>query len=207
MTANFAVLAADPPWSFGDKLPGAARGAEKNYSVMSVEDMCRLQLPELAPDAYLFLWRVSSQVEEAYRVVRAWGFVPKSEIVWEKLTPSGKPWFGMGRHVRASHETAIVAVRGRPKPISRSIRSRFAAPVPTRPRPAITPATRGAWKTGHYVHSAKPEAFYDLIEQLAAGPYCELFARRQRPGWTCLGDQMPSSPVVIGVEEPAACSS
>lgn len=168
---SFAVLTADPPWSFGDKLPGASRGAEKNYRVMSVEDICKLSLPQLAPDCYLFLWRVSSQVEEAYRVVRAWGFVPKSEIVWEKLTASGKPWFGMGRHVRASHETAIVAVRGRPKPISRSVRSRFAA-------------VAGA-------HSAKPEAFYDLIETLAAGPYVELFARRQRPGWTCISDEMP----------------
>lgn len=44
----------------------------------------------LADDALLFLWRVSSQVEEAYRVVRAWGFAAKSEIVWVK-TSGGKP--------------------------------------------------------------------------------------------------------------------
>lgn len=103
----------------------------------------------------------------------------------------GLPWFGMGRHVRASHETAIVAVRGKPKPISRSVRSRFSAPVPLRGAPLITAETRGAWRTGLVAHSAKPEAFYDLVETLAAGPYVELFARRQRPGWTCLGDQMP----------------
>jgi|SRR6185369_11725170 len=174
---SFRVLVADPPWPFGDKLPGNSRGAEKNYRVMSIYDICRLELPPLADDAYLFLWRVSSQVEEAYRVVREWGFTPKSEIVWEKLTAGGKPWFGMGRHVRASHETAILAVRGRPKPTSRSVRSRFAAPA-------------GA-------HSAKPEAFYDLIEQLAEGPYCELFARRQRPGWTCIGDQMPEPQTLL----------
>lgn len=165
------VLCADPPWSFGDKLPGASRGAEKNYRVLTLDEIKRFELPPIADDAYLFMWRVSSQVEEAYEVVRAWGFVPKSEIVWEKLTASGKPWFGMGRHVRASHETAIVAVRGKPKPRSRSVRSRFAA-VAGR-------------------HSEKPEAFYDLIEQLAEGPYVELFARRARPGWTCLGDQCP----------------
>ncbi len=169
---SFRVLCADPPWSFGDKLPGASRGAEKNYAVLSIDDICRFELPPLADDAYLFMWRVSSQVEEAYRVVRAWGFVPKSEIVWEKLTSGLLPWFGMGRHVRASHETAILAVRGRPKPKSRSIRSRFAAPAGR--------------------HSEKPEAFYDLIEQLADGPYVELFARRQRPGWTCLGNEIPA---------------
>lgn len=169
---SFRVLCADPPWSFGDKLPGATRGAANNYDVLTIDDICQFELPPLETDAYLFLWRVSSQVEEAYRVCRAWGFVPKSEIVWQKLTTNGKPWFGMGRHVRASHETAIVAVRGRPKPISRSIRSTFSA---------------AAGK-----HSEKPEAFYDLIEQLALGPYVELFARRERPGWVCLGNEMPA---------------
>lgn len=166
----FRVLCADPPWSFGDKLPGASRGAEKNYDVMAVEEICAFTLPPLEPDAYLFMWRVASQVEEAYRVVRAWGFAPKSEIVWRKMTSGGKPWFGMGRHVRAAHETAIVAVRGRPRRLSASERSVFEA-------------TAGR-------HSEKPEAFYDIIERLAPGPYVELFARRQRAGWTCLGNEL-----------------
>lgn len=166
---SYRVVVADPAWSFGDKLPGASRGAAKNYRVLSVDDICGFELPPLEPDAWLFLWRVSSQVEEAYRVVRAWGFVPKSEIVWEKLTSGGKAHFGMGRYVRASHESCIVAVRGRVKPLSRSVRSRFAAPVGR--------------------HSQKPEAFFDIVESLSAGPYVELFARRQRPGWTCYGDE------------------
>ena len=168
---RYRVLCADPPWSFGDKLPGASRGAERNYGVMSIDDLCAFEIPAMEPDAYLFMWRVASQVEEAYRVVRTWGFVPKTEIVWRKLTSRGKPWFGMGRTVRASHETAIVAVRGRPQPLGHSERSVFEATVGR--------------------HSAKPEEFYDLVERMCAGPYVELFARRQRPGWTCLGNQVP----------------
>lgn len=168
---SYRCVVADPPWSFGDKLPGASRGAEKNYRVMSVEDICRLVLPPINGNAYLFLWRVSSQVEEAYRVVRAWGFVPKSEIVWQKLTANGKPWFGMGRHVRASHETCIVAVRGRPTRLNASTRSTFEAVVGQ--------------------HSTKPPAFFALVEALCPGPRLELFARADRPGWTCIGDQAP----------------
>ena len=167
MATPFKVICADCPWSFGDKLPGKSRGAEKNYAVMSIEDICNFPLPPIADDAYLFMWRVSSQVEEAYRVVRAWGFVPKSEIIWRKLTSNGNPWFGMGRSVRASHETCIIATRGRPVRKSASVRSVFDASVGR--------------------HSAKPEVFYDLVEQLSDGPYVELFARRQRPGWTCIG--------------------
>jgi len=166
------VLVADPPWAFNDRLPGPSRGAAKNYAVMTVDDICAFAVPPVADDAWLFLWRVSSQVEEAYRVVRAWGFTAKSEIVWEKVTATGKPHFGMGRYVRASHETCIVAVRGRVQPADRAVRSRFAAPV--------------------RAHSEKPGVFYSLVERLSAGPYVELFSRRRRPGWTCLGDQIPA---------------
>ena len=167
--APFRVLCADPPWRHSDKLPGKKRGAGKNYKTMSVEEICAVQLPPLADDAYLFLWRVSSMVEEAYRVVRAWGFVPKSEVVWEKTTKTGLPWFGMGRHVRAAHETVIVATRGRAKPVNRNVRSRFSASVGS--------------------HSEKPEFFYqEVVNRLARGPYVEIFARRQRVGWTTIGD-------------------
>jgi N6-adenosine-specific RNA methylase IME4 len=43
-------------------------------------------------------------------------------------------------------------------------------------------------------HSEKPEELQDAIERAYPGRrYLELFARRQRPGWTCWGDQMPSA--------------
>ncbi len=170
------VIAWDPPWQPKDKLPGPARGAGRNYQTMSVEEICRYPLPQLHPDALMFLWRLSAMQEEALQVVRAKGFRPVSEVVWDKLTKHGEPWFGMGRYVRASHETAIIAVRGRPRIASRSVRSRFDASVPTDAR-------------GRYIHSAKPEYFYRLIvERLSPGPYLELFARRRRTGWTCRGD-------------------
>lgn len=168
------VLCADPPWKFRDKLPGPGRGADKHYPTLTVEELCAFQLPPLADDCHLFLWRVSSMVEEAYRVVRAWGFVPKSEIVWLKRTVDSKRHFGMGRHVRAEHETAIIAVRGRPKVIDRSVRSTFEA-------------------VAERVHSRKPEEFYDLVERLCPGPYAELFARRHRVGWACLGNELSES--------------
>lgn len=171
-SVRFACVVADPPWSFGDKLPGPGRGAAKHYAVTDAADMERWQLPAISDDAYLFLWRVSSQVEEAYRLVRAWGFAPKTEIVWIKRTVHGKRWFGMGRTLRGEHESAIVATRGRPQPLSRSIRSTFQAVVPDGK------------------HSAKPDEFFALVEALTPGPRIELFARRERPGWTCVGDEL-----------------
>src|SRR5689334_4809733 len=111
---RFKILVADPPWAHRDPLPGSGRGAAKHYRVLTLDEICAFPLPPLADDALLILWRVASMGEEAYRVCRAWGFVPKSELVWKKLTRGGKRWFGMGRYVRCEHETAVVALRGRP---------------------------------------------------------------------------------------------
>lgn len=168
----FYAASSDPPWKPEDALSGT-RGAGRNYRTMSVPEIIEFHrqhlLPVLAPNAYVFIWRLSSMVEEGYQVGRALGLVPKSEVVWDKVTRTGKPWFGMGRHVRASHETAILFVRGAPRPLGHDVRSRFSANV-------------GG-------HSEKPEFFYrNVVERLCRGPYLELFSRRAREGWTCLGD-------------------
>lgn len=168
------VVVADPPWAFGDKLPGRGRGAAKHYRTLRTAEICAFDLPPIADDAHLFLWRVSAMQPDALAVVAAWGFTVKAEIVWLKRTRTGKRWFGMGRQVRMEHETCLVATRGRPSVQSRSIRSTFEA------------------EADKHRHSAKPEAFYALVERLCLGPYVELFARRRRAGWTCLGDEVGS---------------
>jgi N6-adenosine-specific RNA methylase IME4 len=183
------VLYADPPWKFGDKLPGPGRGAEKHYDVMGdgkggVDAICRFPLPHLEDDALLFLWRVSSQPEEALRVMRAWGFTPKSEIVWVKTksgvvveteTPAEEIGlaFGMGRYVRLCHEVCLIGARGKAASLilNHGVRSVLFAPVGE--------------------HSVKPDAMYKFIETLSDGPYVELFARRPQPGWTQYGNELP----------------
>jgi N6-adenosine-specific RNA methylase IME4 len=41
-------------------------------------------------------------------------------------------------------------------------------------------------------HSAKPDAFYALVESLCPAPrYLELFARKARPSWDVWGDEVP----------------
>jgi len=179
--APYSCLIVDPPWKPGDSLPGKKRGAAKNYACLTTAEIMRFPLPKLSDDAILFLWRLSSMPQDALDVVRAWGFIPKSEMVWEKLTKTGKPWFGMGRFVRASHETCIVATRGRFKVASKSVRSRFSARVPV-------------GKDGKYLHSAKPEEFFALVEQLVGdGQKIEMFARKRRPGWCARGNELPAS--------------
>jgi N6-adenosine-specific RNA methylase IME4 len=157
---------------------------------MSEIDIQNFKLPDFDFNAVLFLWRVSSMVEMAYGVCMSWGFTPKSELVWVKETGTGtanrKLMMGMGRIVRGAHETCIIATRGKGiEPAIKNQRTVFFAP-------------RGE-------HSAKPEAFYEIVERLyppefqqvpASTHYnqkfshVELFARRKRPGWLCLGNEI-----------------
>lgn len=174
METQFRLLVADPPWKFGDKLPGPTRGAERNYECMTVEQICAFPIPKMLPDSILFLWRVASMQQEALDVAKAWGYVVKSEIVWIKHTKTGKSWFGMGRYVRAAHETCLIAARGKAAQhvIDHGVRSVFEFEAPVEG------------------HSVKPDAFYALVEQLVIGPRAEIFARKRRAGWTQFGDQL-----------------
>lgn len=174
------VLCADPPWPFKDRLPGKTRGAARNYQLLSVEDICRFPLPPLADDCMLFLWRVAAMQQAALDVIRMWGFKPpEREIVWQKKTAKGNRHFGMGRVVRAEHEICLIATRGRPVVKNHSTRSTFTTDLDFNGISA--PIGR---------HSEKPEIFYDIVESLLDGPWCELFARRQRPSWTCIGNEI-----------------
>lgn len=196
----FQVVSADPPWKFSDSLPGKSRGASKLYPCLPTWQICRFPLPPIADDAILFLWRLAAMQLDALEVAKAWGFTVKSEIVWEKLTKRGKPWIGMGRYVRASHETALVCTRGRYKVRDRGVRSRFAAPVPTYQEgdpeigKVIGKNKRGepiVRNVGDYIHSAKPAFFYtDIVERMCRGPYCEMFARESRHGWSSFGNEV-----------------
>lgn len=184
----FRTVVADPPWKFGDKLPGKGRGAAKHYATMTTEEieayLATLDV-EIAPDALLFLWRVSAMVPEAYRVVSAWDFEAKSELVWRKTTAGGLPHFGMGRYVRAGHESCIIARRGQAKVRDKSVRSVFDAPVGR--------------------HSEKPDEFFRIVERLGEGPFLELFGRKERPGWTVLGDELDGNVALERDEQADDC--
>lgn len=163
---QFRTIVADPPWQYGDNLPGRGRGAEKHYPTLTVEQIARREFsfpwPPLMPDSRLFLWATAPLLREALFVMEAWGFRYRTGAVWEKV---GR--LGMGRTFRIQHEHLLVGVRGRPDVLSHNIRSVFRAPL--------------------RAHSQKPDEAYDLIEQLSPGPYVELFARTPRPGWVTLG--------------------
>lgn len=172
---SYRIIAADPPWMMRDGGPNK-RGAAK-YPRLTVVELCFFPLPPIDDDAILFLWRLHTMQEQAIRVGRAWGFEPYGELVWLKETVHGKRHMGMGRIVRAEHETCLIMTKGKLlEPLVRNIRSTFRAPV----------GVRGVQAR---IHSRKPDAFYEIVEALYDGPRAELFGRRPRPGWDVFGNQ------------------
>jgi N6-adenosine-specific RNA methylase IME4 len=161
------VVYADPPWSFKTySTKGKGRSPEAHYDCMSLDDIKALPVASYAADdCALFLWAINSMLPQTLDVIAAWGFTYKTvAFTWAKQNPSGAGYhFGLGYWTRQNTESCLLATRGRPQRLSRSV-------------PQLLVAPRGP-------HSAKPHEVYDRIEALCPGPYLEMFARNRHPGW------------------------
>jgi N6-adenosine-specific RNA methylase IME4 len=176
-----AAILADPPWTFETfSERGKGRSAERHYSCMGIEAIKSLPVAKIAAaDSALFLWATNPMLPAALEVVGAWGFCFKTvAFTWIKQNPSGNGWhFGLGYWTRANPELCLLATRGKPKRLSRSVPQLVVAPV--------------------MEHSRKPVEVLYRIKQLVPGPYLELFARDD--GWTKWGDQAAPPPAEINI--------
>jgi hypothetical protein len=69
--------------------------------------------------------------------------------------------------------------------------------------PAFLTRAPGRWfQWPRGAHSAKPEAFLDIVEQVSPGPYLEIFARRARFGWDYAGDGSLGTVEIPGLRAP-----
>jgi len=160
---RYATIIADPPWRYDNTATRAA--AENHYPTLTVEELCVLPIAEKAADnAHLYLWTTNSMLEDAFKLVRAWGFEYKTLITWVK------PQIGLGNYFRNATEHVLFCVRGSLAVKSRNLRNWFEAP--------------------REEHSRKPERFIEIVEQASPGPYLELFARRPRLGWEVWGNEV-----------------
>jgi N6-adenosine-specific RNA methylase IME4 len=192
----FTTLVADPPWPYGDALPGKGRGAKKHYGLLSMDEIAGMgsEVTRVVTDnAHLYLWTTNAFVAESWQVARDWGFVPKTICTWVKVRGLCRPrstvldvskrvqfqfmdsedarlQFGMGRSFRNVTEHLIFAVRGK-------------LDVKRHDVPSVLFAPRRA-------HSEKPDEAYELVESMSPGPYLELFARRSWEGWSAWGDEV-----------------
>jgi N6-adenosine-specific RNA methylase IME4 len=176
--AKYRTIVADPPWRYSTSrivTTGKQRRAEAmaHYDTMTLDAICGLPVDQLAEDdAHLYLWVTCPLLFWAKDVLDAWGFEYRTLITWEKQGA-----LGMGFHFRVQTEHVVFATRGK-LPILPHLRQ------------------RNIFKSPKGQHSAKPDCFYDLVEQVSPGPYVELFSRRCRFGWDYVWHDGDPAPVV-----------
>lgn len=180
---TYQTIVADPPWP--QKGAGALRGREgwhdstgaskeMPYSTMSLDDIKAMPVGDLADAAHLYLWTTNGFLDDAFDVMRSWGFSYSTLLVWAKNPMGG----GLGGAYGISTEYVLFGRKGTLPALSK---------------------VRGTWfnwkrpydERGKPKHSAKPPEFFDMVETVSPGPRVELFARSARQGWDVWGDQAP----------------
>lgn len=177
---KFNVIVADCPWSFNDKLvmDSVKRGACSNYTVMNMANIKGLPVKKLAdPEGCLLaLWVPSSMLKEGLDVMENWGFTHKQTYVWVKTKKDSlEPSFGMGRLFRNCHEICLIGINN--SKIYKRLKNK---------------SQRTVCQFANLKHSKKPELLQDSLEKMfpaESNGLLELFARRDREGWVCLGNE------------------
>jgi N6-adenosine-specific RNA methylase IME4 len=171
----FDVIMADPPWSFENySEKGESKGPAAQYDTMRDTDILALPVGAIVGEpAHLYLWVPNALLPEGLRVLAAWNFTYKSNLVWHKVRKDGEPdGRGVGFYFRNTTELILFGVRG----------ANARTLAPGRRQVNIIRSRKRE-------HSRKPDEAYGLIEACSPGPYLELFARGSRPGWTSWGEQ------------------
>lgn len=163
---KFPVIYADPPWRY-EFAETENREIENHYPTMTIDDICAMDISEISTvDSVLFMWATSPKLEEALRVINAWGFTYVTCAIWDKEK------IGMGYYFRQQHELLLVAKKGN-----------IPAPIPAARVKSVLSYKRGE-------HSSKPEEFYSIIEDMYPEyKKLELFCRTPRDGWSVWGNQ------------------
>ncbi|MCA3696500.1 MT-A70 family methyltransferase [Aquidulcibacter sp.] len=177
---KYKTILADPPWQFQNKTGKVAPEHKRlnRYSTMTLEDICALPVQQAAsPTAHLYLWVPNALLPEGLRVMAAWGFQYKTNIIWHKIRKDGgSDGRGVGFYFRNVTEILLFGVRGKNARTEQAGRSQV-----------------NMLQTRKREHSRKPDEQYELVQACSRGPYLELFARGERPGWDVWGNQADES--------------
>jgi len=173
---KFGTILVDPPWQFQNRTGKVAPEHKRlsRYPTLTFEQIKNLPVPEAAEEVcHLYLWVPNALLPCGIGVMDAWGFRYKSNIVWHKVRKDGgSDGRGVGFYFRNVTELMLFGVRGK--------NARTLKPGRTQVNYLCSRKRE---------HSRKPDEQYAIIETCSRGPYLEMFARGEREGWVCWGNQ------------------
>lgn len=173
---RFGTILADPPWRFTNRTGKMAPEHRRlsRYGTLTMDEIATLPISAIAAQtAHLYLWVPNALLPDGLRVMSAWGFEYKTNIVWHKLRKDGgSDGRGVGFYFRNVTEMILFGIRGK------NART-------------LQPGRRQVNYLGtrKREHSRKPDEQYEIIEACSPGPWLELFARGKRNGWDSWGDE------------------
>ncbi|MCO5062257.1 MAG: MT-A70 family methyltransferase [Kiritimatiellae bacterium] len=172
---RYSTILADPPWQFQNRTGKMAPEHKRllRYPTMELKEIMELPVAKMAAArSHLYLWVPNALLQDGLRVMEAWGFTYKTNIVWYKIRKDGGPdGRGVGFYFRNVTELLLFGLRGSMRTLQ-----------PGRTQVNIVPTRKRE-------HSRKPDEIYNLIEECSPGPYLELFARFRREGWDQWGNE------------------
>lgn len=173
---RFGTILADPPWRFVNRTGKVAPENRRlnRYGTLTTEEIAALPVADhLEERAHCYLWVPNALLPDGLRVMAAWGFEYKSNIVWHKVRKDGgSDGRGVGFYFRNVTELLLFGTRGRNARTLAAGRRQV-----------------NLFGTRKREHSRKPDEQYAIIESCSWGPYLELFGRGVRKGWTVWGNQ------------------
>ena len=172
---KYNIIYADPAWYFKTySNKGNKRSAIQHYDCMSINDIYNLPIHTISDDdCILFIWVIDPMLPEAIKVIESWGFKYKTvAFTWVKKNKKSDNYFtGMGYYTRSNPEMCLLATKGKPKRLSKSVRQLIVSKLQQ--------------------HSKKPDEIRNRIVELCGDiPRIELFARQRVEGWDCWGNEV-----------------
>lgn len=154
------------------------RKAAEHYETIPTADICKLDIGKICKEnSICMIWTPFAKINEALRVMDAWGFVYLNKMTWIKTNSDGSPRMGIGNIVRNCAEDILIGRRGHvrnPEPANRFLSVFFA---------------------DQSDHSRKPPESYDIIQSMFPTlTKIEIFARWVYPGWTGVGNEAEIEP-------------
>ena len=168
---RFAVIYADPPWSF-ETFSDKGKDRSPDYETMSLEALAALPVESLAAeDCALLLWVTMPMLPAALELISKWKFRYSTvAFVWVKQNADESLFTGQGYWTRSNAELVLLATIGSPMRLAKDVHQVLLSPVGE--------------------HSAKPVEIRERIERLLPGPYLEMFARAEAEKWISWGNEV-----------------
>lgn len=91
---KFATILADPPWQFENRTGKMAPEHKRlaRYSTLTLAEIKKIPVADaVAEAAHLYLRVPNALLSEGLEVMKAWGFIFKTNLIWYKIRTDGGP--------------------------------------------------------------------------------------------------------------------